>query len=83
MYARPRRDALRATTDIEPSDAARAFDFKCAEATVARKRRRKRATRRTDATTSRRRARRRYFNSVQSEMLEFLVNTRRSFVMSA
>ena len=27
--------------------------------------------------------RRRYFNSIQSEMLEFLVNTRRSFVMSA
>ena len=82
MYARPRRDALRATTDIEPLDTARAFDFKCvrngrAGTTVSR------ATRRTDAKASRRRARRRYFNSIQSEMLEFLVNTRRSFVMSA
>ena len=82
MYARPRRDALRATTDIEPLDTARAFDFKCvrngrAGTTVSR------ATRRTDAKASRQRARRRYFNSIQSEMLEFLVNTRRSFVMSA
>lgn len=82
MHARPRRDALRATTDIEPLDTARAFDFKCvrngrAGTTVSR------ATRRTDAKASRRRARRRYFNSIQSEMLEFLVNTRRSFVMSA
>ena len=65
MYARARRAALRATTDIEPSELSRAFDFRCGWTGVARAMGRL-TTRSIDGD-----GRRRYFNSLQSEMLEF------------